>query len=102
MVGFPLGFSGAVLATWAILLGRIVLLFPFPICREGKCRGLNGYVWKKGTLYGSKKGGLYRYRCRCGREYVRKGRKFMEVGSEGVAQPYKKLTGFREWTDDVR
>jgi len=101
IVGFPLGFSGAFLATWAVLLGRILLLFPFPTCKDGKCRGLKGYVWEKGTVYGWERGGLYRYRCRCAREYVRKGRKFMEVGSDGVTLPHKKLAGFREWVDDV-
>jgi hypothetical protein len=100
-VGFPLGFSGAVVVTWAVLLGRILLLFPFPTCGRGKCNSIKQYKWRSGTIYGWEKGGRYRYRCRCGREYVRKGRRFMEVGPNGAMLPYKKLVGFREWADDV-
>lgn len=101
LVGFPLGSFLAIFVTWAVLLGRIALLYPFPLCQMGQCRGFGQYVWMRGTIYGYERGGRYRYRCKCGDEYVRRGKRFMHVLANGTEAPYKKLIGFRKWEDDV-
>lgn len=98
-VGFAVGLGVAITLTWLFFLGRILVFFPFPICRNGKCRSIRDYVWKKGTVYGWE-GGVYQYKCRCGERYVRKRRQFLEVLPDGTIRPYKKLTRFRRWTDD--
>lgn len=85
---------------WLILLGRILLFFPFPTCRKGKCHSIGDYVWYVGSIYGRVRWGVYHYRCRCGDEYIRKGRKFMEVLPDGTKRSYKQLVGFRKWADD--
>jgi len=97
--GFLAGFSAAFLLTWLILVTRNLLLMPFPECRRGKCRTFRDYVWKRGTIYGWEKGGIFRYRCKCGDEYVRDGDRFMEVLSDGTTRPYKKYQGGK-WVDE--
>ena len=99
-VGFLVGSIGAFTLTWAILLGHILLFFPFPTCRQGRCNCIADYVWKKGTIYGWEKGGVYRYRCKCKDQYIRHGKKFMEVLPDGTRRSYKKLVGFRKWADE--
>lgn len=101
IVGFPLGFFAAVFVTLAILIGRIALLYPFPLCRMGQCHGFGQYVWMRGTIYGYERGGRYRYGCECSDEYVRRGRKFLSVLADGTEVPLKKLVGFRKWAHDV-
>lgn len=100
--GFALGFIGAFVLTWAFLLGRFLLFFPFPSCQRGKCNRVADYVWKKGSIYGYEKGGIYRYKCRCNDEYIRRGKRFLEVLPDGTARPYKRLIGFRKWADDLK
>src|SRR5258708_290639 len=78
-IGFVLGVTGGITITWAITLGRILLFFPLPLCRQGKCQRFGkDYVWRKGTVYGKCKWGVYLYKCRCGDQYLRRGKKFME------------------------
>lgn len=99
-VGFLAGFSGAFLLTWLILVTLSVLLKPWPECQRGKCRTFRGYVWKRGSIYGWEKGGIFRYRCKCGDEYVRKGDRFLQVLSDGTMHPYKRYERGK-WVDDV-
>jgi hypothetical protein len=99
-LGFPLGVVGAFLFTWALLLGRILLFFPFPTCRQGKCRKISDYRWRPGTIYGYEGNGQYFYVCRCGTTYVRQGKRFMEALSDGSCLGYKRLVGFRQWDVD--
>lgn len=100
VVGFVVGFAGAVVLTWAIIRVRVHVFFSYPTCRQGLCSGIECYAWPKGTIYGRVRGG-YLYRCKCGEQYIRDGRKFMSVGPEGARMPYKKLIGFHKWADDV-
>jgi hypothetical protein len=96
------------LLTWLILLGRILVFYPFPTCRRGKCHSIDDYDWSIQRIYGRVMGcRTYHYWCRCGDEYVRKGRRFMEFLYEDskredrlVTKPYKVLTGFRTWSDE--
>jgi hypothetical protein len=101
VLGFLAGILIAFLLTWLIVLSRNLLLMPFPECRRGKCRTYRGYVWKRGTLYGREKGGIFRYRCKCGDEYIRDGNRFLQVLSDGTTRSYKKYEGGKKWVDDV-
>ena len=99
VLGFLAGIAIAFLLTWITILTRNVLLVPFPICRRGKCQTFRDYVWKRGTIYGREKGGIYRYRCRCGDEYIRDGNRFIEVLSDGTMRRYKKYQR-GHWLDE--
>jgi hypothetical protein len=99
IVGFPVGFTGALMLTWAVLVGRILVLFPLPVCRRGKCRGFRQYTWRKGTIRGWEEWGVYLYRCKCGDLYIRRGRQFIQLLPDGKERPYKKLVAFQTWAD---
>jgi hypothetical protein len=87
--------------TRALLVGRLRLLFPFPLCQQGKCHRLGqDYVWRLGTLFGYEGKGIYLYKCRCGDLYMREGKRFMELLQDDTRRPYKKLVAFRKWADD--
>lgn len=99
--------------TWVALMGRILLFFPFPLCRKGKCQSIDDYSWFHGTFFGKCSWGLYWYSCHCGDQYLRRGKRFMEFIPEvtdpptpwvdirkGKTRPYKRLVGFRQWSDD--
>lgn len=99
-IGLILGIAIAFLLTWLVLLGRLLVFFPFPPCAHGKCHRFRDFYWRKGTIYGWE-GGVYRYKCRCGDEYIRRGRMWMKVLANDSTQPYKRLIGFRRWADDA-
>ena len=98
IVCYLLGVIVAYLLTWLILVERALFFYPLPVCQQGKCQDSN-YQWPVGTFYGFL-WGVYRYRCKCGDEYVRVGKRFMKLLPDGERRPYKKLTGFRKWEDD--
>ena len=101
VLGFLVGILNAFLLTWLIVLSRHLLLMPFPECRRGKCCTYRDYVWRRGALYGREKGGIFRYRCKCGDEYVRDGNRFLQVLRDGTTRPYKKYESDNKWVDDV-
>jgi hypothetical protein len=88
------------LFVWAVSIGRLLLFFPFPSCCNGKCRDITAYEWRIGYIYGRKEWGVYHYRCRCGDEYIREGKRFLRVLPDGSKEPYMILTGFRKWEKD--
>lgn len=95
------GLAAGLIITRAVLIGRLRLFFPFPLCRQGKCyRFGQDYVWRLGTLFGYEGKGIYLYRCRCGDMYIREGKRFMALLPDDTTLPYKKLVGFRRWEDD--
>jgi|SRR5580658_5407114 hypothetical protein len=101
-VGFVVGMMGGVIVLWAVLLGRLLLWFPLPICRRGRCHRFGkDYEWRSGTIYGWEGKGLYLYVCKCGDKYIRRAGRFMEVLPDGTRRPYQKLVGFRRWADDL-
>lgn len=100
VLGFLTGISGAFLLTWLLLASRNLLLMPFPKCRRGKCQSYRDYVWKRGTIFGWETGGRYRYRCKCGDEYLRDGNRFQQVMSDGTTVSYKKYQR-GQWVDDA-
>ena len=99
-VTVPTGILIVLLLMWAVMVGRLLLFFPLPLCRRGKCRELFDYRWKVGSIFGREKWGIYSYKCECGDSYVRHGRRFMLLNADGTKCPYKKLIGFRTWIDD--
>ena len=55
-----LGFVAGLILTRAVLIGRLRLFFPFPLCRQGKCyRFGQDYVWRLGTLFGYEARGIF-------------------------------------------
>lgn len=103
--GYVLGFLVAVVAgfllTWLVLVTLNVWLNSRPDCRRGKCRTFRDYVWKRGTVYGRERDGTFRYRCRCGDEYVRDGRRLLELLKDGTTRPYKRYKGRGRWVSDT-
>jgi len=100
---FAFGFYAPVLWVWTFILLSI-LLDSFPSCSVGKCRGRRDYVVSESCYYGNKDrpvDGSTEYKCKCGDEYVRRGKKFMALDSEHNPHPYKKLVGFHKWADDI-
>ena len=96
-----LGLFAGLLISWAFLRSRILWLFPFPICQQGRCTKMGqDYVWRLGTLYGYEQNGLYLYKCRCGDFYLREGKRFMRLLEGDTLSPYKRLVAFRKWADD--
>ncbi len=106
------------LLLWFLLLGKLLLFYPLPICRQGHCSTLKDYSWDRGTLYGRVKWACYIYRCRCGDHYLLRRNKFMVIippcpspGSsdpgdyvvltENNTRPYKRLVEYRQWEDDI-
>ncbi|WP_124327403.1 hypothetical protein [Desulfonema ishimotonii] len=101
LIGSIWAFLFILLLLWAISLGRLLIFFPFPSCRQKKCNNINDYTWTMGQIYGREKWGVHRYWCRCGDEYVRQGKRFMRILPDGTKQPYMILGSFRNWqTDD--
>lgn len=100
ITGYILGAFASYLFTWVFLVGRLLFFFPLPVCRQGCCQGYNNYDWPISTIHGWEGWKVYRYRCRCQDEYIRVGKKFLEVLPDKQTRPYKKLVGFRRWTDD--
>jgi len=113
-IGYPLGYVVVCLLAWAVLLGRILLFVPFPLCRKGKCHSIDDYSWFMGSFFGKCKCGVYWYKCHCGDQYLRRGKRFMEFIpdvtvppspwvniNKGTTRPHKKLVGFRKWADDA-
>jgi hypothetical protein len=91
----------ASILTWAIWLGRILFFYPFPFCRRGKCHSIEDYRWYIDAIFGRVGRGVYLYKCKCGDEYIREGKRFMEILPDGTKRPYKKLVSFRKWADDL-
>jgi hypothetical protein len=93
-----LGLVAGLIVARAVLVGRLRLFFPFPLCRQGKCyRFGRDYVWRLGTLFGYEGKGIYLYKCRCGDMYIRETKRFRELLRDDTRRRYKKLVAFRKW-----
>jgi hypothetical protein len=99
VIGFFAGTLIAFFITWIFLVSKYLLLTPFPVCRRGNCRSFRGYLWRKGTIYGREKGGVFKYNCKCGDFYLRDGARFMELLTDGKTRPYK-IYAKGIWLDD--
>lgn len=87
ITGPVLAFVGIVVL-WGCMLARITVFYPFPMCINHVCRSISDYDWPMGTLFGRSGWGVYRYKCSCGDEYVRRGRQFFRVLPSSVEIPY--------------
>lgn len=124
-IGDPLGGFGSVMAVtlcglliafvlWVLLLGQILLFYPFPSCKQGQCSTIADYKWDARFIYGRVGWNRYVYECRCGDTYFRHGERFLLIVkpdgisdssrdvpiTSGNTRPYKKLIGFRRWGRD--
>jgi hypothetical protein len=102
-VDFASGFYVPVLALWTIILLWIVL-DSFPVCSSGQCRRRRDFAVSGSCYYSNKDrpvDGSTEYKCKCGDEYVRRGKRFMALDSERNPHHYKKLVGFHKWADDM-
>ena len=110
----PIALIFLYLLVWAFLLVRLLVFVPFPYCRKGKCHSIDDYAWCHGQFFGKFRWGVYWYQCRCGDQYLRRGKRFMDFIPEvqvrpspwininkGTTHPYKRLVGFRKWAEDV-
>lgn len=102
IVGYVTGAAASYLFTWILTVGRLRFFFPLPVCRRGCCCGYDNYHWPISTIYGWEIWRTYRYRCRCEDEYLRIGKKFLEVLPDEETRPYKRMTSFRCWVDDTQ
>ena len=100
MAGLYATLSAHFLAVLQIFRGGIALFYPCPSCRRGPCRRYGDYVWRVGSFYGYERWRVWRFKCRCGDQYIFDGTHFREILSDGTTRPYKKLGGFRKWVDD--
>ncbi|MGD2175544.1 MAG: hypothetical protein PVJ27_09080 [Candidatus Brocadiaceae bacterium] len=103
LVGFPLGFLAA--AVGLLLLVAIPeslwLAGPmYPPCHNGSCKGRR---WPAdiGDYDTVVVGEELVLRCRCGRDYDREGRRFMERLPDGTLKPYMVHRPFRGWFEDT-
>ncbi len=101
LIGTTLSVLFILLLLWAISVGRLLIFFPFPPCRQKKCNSISDYTWIMGRIYGREKWGVYRYWCMCDDEYIRQGKRFMQV-SDDTEQSYMILDSFRNWQIDKR
>jgi len=100
-LGWIVGTLSGMAVTWALLLTRLLFLFPLPPCKQGRCTRIGkDYVWKRGRILGYEGNGVYLYKCNCGDQYLRQGKKFLELLPDGTSRPFKRLVGFRKWGDD--
>ena len=107
-LGFVVGFVAGGVASSGLLLGGIWLLIvsvgmftgtpTFPLCGNGKCSAT--WTRQPGDYRPEKAGGRLVVRCRCGLQYVRRGRRVLEVLPDGTDKPYMVWRPFRGWCPD--
>ncbi len=106
LTGALVGFAVGVVGTWIIvvlLVGvgeKLWFMGPLhPPCRNGTCRWRE---WGDGGDYEiAMPDGDPVLRCRCGRDYKKVGRRFMERLPDGTLQPYMMHRPFRGWFPDT-
>jgi hypothetical protein len=97
VIGFLVGFFGlwvglSFLADFSNFLIGIIYSGrpPRPACRTGKCHSL-GYKFERLS------NGQYGYSCQCGLHYRKRGRRFLEVQTDGSVRPHMIWKAFRGW-----
>ena len=110
-LGYVLGFPACLLGLFVIgvIAGSLEAAYAYfargwpPPCHTGKCSGAFS-VWG-GPDHGDYEVAVVNqdvfYRCQCGREYDRVGRRFMERLSDGTLKPYMVHRSFRGWFPDT-
>jgi hypothetical protein len=107
VIGLPIGaavmlaiLSGAMLA-WIYIQGLLFSGVPgFPVCRNGRCRG--GRLTDPGdyTTVWNDDWTVLGFRCRCGDNYRKVGRRFVEVAPDGSFKPYLIWSRVKGWCTD--
>lgn len=100
---------GATVCLYASCWGLSVLLyrvFPLrPVCRRGRCKS-EDYVWDREDFrrfLSNPKASRHKtvFVCKCGDKYLRYGRRFSELTSDGEVRPYMVHPRFwRRWRPD--
>jgi len=105
VIGFLVGFFGIWAGLYAIgwiaqFCVRVIYSGrpPRPACRTGKCHSRDyKHVRFNSGQSGGKSGDRYAYRCQCGLHYRKRGRRFLEVQTDGSVRPYMIWKAFRGW-----
>jgi hypothetical protein len=103
LIDFGFGFSVPLLFIGTLTLISIIF-DSFPVCMGGKCHKRRHFTVAESSRYDSKDrptDGSIEYVCQCGGQYLRRGKQFMTLASDRQPHPYKKLIGFRKWTNDT-
>jgi hypothetical protein len=87
------------LVLWLINLFWILIVHPLPLCQNGCCRKMTDYTWAWGFVFGKEGWRRYRYWCKCGDQYIRKGSILYYVTANGNYQPYMKRIGYHKWIE---
>jgi len=103
LVGFPVGFltTAAALFLLVSIPESLWLAGPmYPPCHNGCCKGR---VWPAdiGDYDSVSVAGDPVLRCRCGRDYDKEGRRFMERLPGGTLKPYMVHRPFRGWLPET-
>ena len=100
-IGLILGVVGSWTIFFSLVKLRVKYFLSLPRCKRDCCYRFGpDYTWRKGTIYGWIDWSQHHFRCKCGDQYLRKGRKFMEVHPDNLLKPYKRLEGWSTWVDD--
>ena len=72
-----------------------------PRCRMGRC-GADDYEFleRRETPLAGGPMQSYLYRCRCGDRYVQRGRRFVQIATDGTEQPFMAVSGWGRWSTD--
>ncbi|HEY3332639.1 MAG TPA: hypothetical protein VGK19_21590 [Capsulimonadaceae bacterium] len=100
IISFVIGTSLAAIACLGIVEQYIHHFVAFPTCRKGACSTWRSYSFPAATIYGWKGIGCSHYRCECGDEYLRLGRRFFSLTSDATIVNYKRLDWHGHWVDD--
>jgi len=99
LLALPLSFFGFIGAL--LLIGMVAVLIErgwFPRCHNGVCTG----DWR--TMFGDYElaqfGDNFGFRCKCGFEYMKEGRRFMRRRPDGSLEPYMVWKPFRGYVPD--
>lgn len=105
-IGFTIAyFPCSILVYWLICMYAKSIL-SVPCCRQRcYCKVGEDYTYLENTACGWIGRGFY-FKCKCGEEYLRRGRRFLRVlPGDGKAwyklARYKKMKGWRTWVDDT-
>ena len=101
VIGFPVGFIGTLLLVYLLIAIPEMLWLAgpkYPPCHNGCCRWRE---WSTGDYEIKNVDGDMVLRCRCGRDYDRRGRRFMERLPDGTFKPYMVHRPFRGWFPDI-
>lgn len=93
----PFSFILCSFLAWSVVFSYNYFAKPFPPCCRGICTQRTDFGWDMPLIFGRNGWGVYYYRCKCGDYYVRRGRQFRELLTDGRERPYLIIHGVRSW-----